>query len=194
MTKAALNLQGVSTLIVDKDKFAVGLLLQMLRGFGIDQPVVVETGAAAKEALRKHAYDLCLLESKLPDMDGADLVLWIREQKPPLRFMPTIVVTSYSQMSNVTAARDSGAHIVIRKPVSPQILFDRIGWAANGERPFVETSVYAGPDRRFKFTGIPGGVGRREADLTGELGEAKEPNMSQDEIDAMLRPTKIVTE
>jgi DNA-binding response OmpR family regulator len=194
MTKARLNLKGVCVLVVDHDKYAVGLLLQMLRGFEVEQPVVVDTGMAAKELLKNHTYDLCLLESKLADMKGADLVRWVRRQKPPLKFMPTIVVTSYSQLRNVTAARDAGAHTVIKKPVSPRVLFDHIGWVADGTRPFVEVGEYMGPDRRFKFSGPPDGIGRRQNDLSREIGEAMEPNMSQAEIDAMIRPTKIVAE
>ncbi|HWA89419.1 MAG TPA: response regulator [Rhizomicrobium sp.] len=194
MKKASLNLKGAATLIVDDDKFAVGILLQMLRGFGIDQPVVVESGAAAKKLLANHVYDLCILEARLPDMKGSELLHWIRRQKPPVRFMPSIVVTGYSQLSNIVAMRDSGAHTVIKKPLSPQALFDRIGWAADGARAFVEVGGYIGPDRRFKFVGPPDGVGRRQDDLSGEIGEATEPNMSQAEIDAMIRPTKIMAE
>jgi hypothetical protein len=61
-------------------------------------------------------------------------------------------------------------------------------------RPFVECDNYIGPDRRFKNTGPPAGtMGRRKTDVHDEIGEATEPNMSQDEIDAFLKPTKVRT-
>lgn len=88
-------------------------------------------------------------------------------------------------------ARDCGANVVIRKPVSPQILFDRLAWVSRVQRPFIECESYIGPDRRFKSIGPPGGVGRRSTDLSADVGTAKEPNMSQDEIDMLFKPAKI---
>ena len=47
------------------------------------------------------------------------------------------------------AARDSGANFVVRKPASPQVLFDRTNWVAKVSRSYLEASNYVGPDRRF---------------------------------------------
>jgi hypothetical protein len=71
------------------------------------------------------------------------------------------------------------------------VLFDHIAWSAKSSRPFIETEDYVGPCRRFKNIGPPSGAGRRSTDLSPEIGAAQEPNMSQDEIDSLLRPTKI---
>jgi len=194
MTKTRMKLAGVSALVVDNDRHAVNLLLQMLRGLGMDQPAVVETGEEARAMLQNRLFDLCIFEASLPDMGAADLISFVRRLPPPAKYTPILVVTSYSHMRNVRAARDSGAHLVVKKPLSPQILFDRISWAASATRPFVEAGVYVGPDRRFKFAGPPEGVGRRQDDLPAEIGAATEPNMSQEEIDAMVKPTKVFAE
>jgi len=191
MTTAKMKLSGVATLIVDNDRFGVTVLTQMLRGMGLDNPTVAESGAAARTLLEHHLFDLCICEAELADMSGAAFIHAIRRLKTPVRFMPILVLTGYSNLGNVTAVRDSGAHLVMRKPVSPQVLFDRIAWAAKPPRPFVETASYVGPDRRFKSLGPPTGEGRRETDLPAEIGEATEPNMSQAEIDAMIRPTRV---
>ena len=191
MSAAKMNLGGVTALIVDDDKYGVTVLVQMLRGMGLDETTVVETGAEAKRVLTNHLFDLCIVEGELPDMKGSEVIQWIRHLDSAARFTPIIVLTGYSRASSVAAARDAGAHIVIRKPASPQILYDRIAWAARSPRPFVDAPVYAGPDRRFRSLGPPGGEGRRATDLKGDIGEATEPNMSQEEIDAMIRPTKI---
>lgn len=55
-------------------------------------------------------------------------------------------------------------------------------------------SVFVGPDRRFHNIGPPGGVPRRTGDLSIEVGAASGPNMSQDEIDSLMRPMKIMAE
>ena len=194
MTLPQMKLNGVSTLVVDDDQFGIDLLNQMLRGFGMEQTRIVNTAQDGRNCLENHTIDLCICSSVLPDQSGADFIRWARRQRPPGRFIPIIVLTAYSQLHTVTAVRDAGANMVIRKPVSPRVLYDRIAWAARTSRPFVETSTYIGPDRRFKFLGPPGGVGRRDSDLSGDLGDAMEPNMSQAEIDALVRPTKVVAQ
>jgi hypothetical protein len=57
---------------------------------------------------------------------------------------------------------------------------------------FVESETYVGPDRRFKNTGVPVGTkGRRKGDLSADVGEAVDPNMSQDDIDNLLKPNRV---
>jgi CheY-like chemotaxis protein len=189
-----MNLSGVPALVVDGDNYSVGLMLQMLRGLGLESPSVVNTIAEAKPLLENRQYDLMICEAELPDGDGARFVSWLRHLKSQNRFIPVIAVTSYSHLRNVTGMRDAGAHIVLRKPVSPQALFDHIHWSAKSPRPFVELRNYTGPDRRFKFAGPPSGNGRRESDLSHEIGDAMEPNLSQSEIDSWMKPMKVSVE
>ena len=40
----------------------------------------------------------------------------------------------------------------------------------------------------------PGVVGRRATDLSIEIGAATEPNMSQDEIDSLIKPMRVMAE
>ena len=93
-------------------------------------------------------------------MLGSDFVKWLRRcDKDDFRFLPVVVLTGHTQVSNVLAARDCGANIVVKKPVSSTALFEHMVWAANTERSFIEAENYVGPDRRFKFMGPPDGVG-----------------------------------
>lgn len=187
-----LNFSQIEALVVDADQYTTSILGQILRGFGLSHHVMVETGDDAKQRLGNGHYDLVICDAQLPDMHGCDLIKWIRRQQSlTLKYVPIVVLTGYTQYSNVVALRDSGANIVVRKPVSPNILFDHIAWSARTDRPFIETDTYIGPDRRFKNTGPPEGVGRRKTDLTVELGDAVEPNMSQDDVDTLLKPTRV---
>jgi CheY-like chemotaxis protein len=165
MGQTRLNLKNVTGLLVDRDAFTRGLIAQMLRGFGIDNLLVGTTGVEAKKILLANCTDICFIEAILPDMSAADLIRWIRRQTPkPLRFVPIIVLSGYTQVRTIAAARDGGAHAVVKKPVSPQILFDRISWAAHFSRPFLETSNYVGPDRRFHTISPPDSKLKRETD------------------------------
>lgn len=66
-------------------------------------------------------------------------------------------------------------------------------FVARDKRPFVEVGRYIGPDRRFKFEGPPSDSdGRRDGDLKAPLGSADEPNLSQNEIDKMVKPQRVM--
>ena len=82
--------------------------------------------------------------------------------------MPILVLSSYTQRHYVAAARDAGANLVARKPISPRALYDRITWVAHTDRPFVETETFFGPDRRFKDLDPPDGIYKRESDPPSE--------------------------
>jgi CheY-like chemotaxis protein len=158
-------LQKVTSLLIDSDQFTRGLIAQMLRGFGMESPIVLESGAQAQKYLTNHCPDICLVEAALPDMTGADLLRWIRcQQKSPYRFAPVIVFSGYTQLRLVAASRDAGANLVVKKPLSPAGLFDRLCWVARSSRPFVETSDFMGPDRRFRDTPPRDGNLKRETD------------------------------
>lgn len=173
-----LNLRGVTTLLVDSDHFTRGLIAQMLRGFGSEPAAIYDSGAAAKAHLTHHYADLCIFEAAFPDEDSSKLIRWIRRRdKSPLRFVPIIVLSSYTQHRHVTAARDAGANLVLTKPVSPQVLFDHIAWVAKAPRPFIETATYMGPDRRFRAIEPPDGKRKRETDVV----EIEDPTAEQDQ-------------
>ena len=181
MGQSRLNLRGATTLLVDSDAFTRGLIANMIRGFGMKSPNVYETGAAAKAHLLHHYIDLCILEAVLPDMECGELIRWIRRQdKSPLRFIPIIVLTSYTQHRHVAMARDAGANLIVKKPVSPRVLYDRIAWVAKTSRPFIETSKYAGPDRRFRTLEPLDGKHKRETDFVdGEVPDSATEHNSQ---------------
>ncbi len=196
MSAKRYNLSNLSALIVDGDTHAVELLGGMLRAFGLQRQTVAATGGEVLSRLvGRTAFDLVLCESELSDMAGAELVSRLRRQSDnAIRFAPIVVLTGHTPLSSVGALRDSGAHCIVKKPISPATLFDRIVWAAENTRPFVETETYAGPDRRFRNLPPPDGVWRRSTDLTSQVGEASEPNLSQAEIDSFMKPTRISLE
>ena len=168
MGQPRLNLKNVTTLLVDNDGFTRGLVAQMLRGFGMDPPAQCQTAAQAMHHLEHHYADLCIIEAMQPDMAGSELIKWIRHQeKSPFRFVPIIVMTGYTQLRLISAVRDAGANLVVKKPMSPQCIYDRILWVARTQRSFVEADGYAGPDRRFRDVEPPDGVFRRESDGRG---------------------------
>ncbi|HEY0282429.1 MAG TPA: response regulator [Rhizomicrobium sp.] len=190
-----LKFSQITALVVDNDQYATNILGQILRGFGLAKHLVAENGEDGKRHLERSRFDLIICEAVLPDMPAGELVRWIRRHENPLiKYLSIVTLTGYTQPSNVFAVRDSGTNTVVGKPVAPNVLFDHIAWITRADRPFIETDSYVGPCRRFKNMGPPDGIGRRKTDLAAEVGAAKEPNLSQEEIDAFIRPTRVAIE
>jgi CheY-like chemotaxis protein len=97
---------------------------------------IAHDGATAFERVRagqggRGAFDLCLLDFKLPDIDGAQLFQRMSAGDPDLR---AIMITAYAGEDGASRAIAAGAWKVLRKPVDVRTLlrlidelFDRSG-------------------------------------------------------------------
>ena len=167
-----INLERISFLLLDDNLQSLDIMSSAVAGFGVRN----------------------ITDAEMPEESGYDFLRWVRhEASEPNKFVPAIICTGHTRQSQVMQARDCGAHFLVVKPITPKVLLDRIFWVARDERSFVECETYAGPDRRFKRLGPPAGMqGRRKDDLTGAIGAATEPNLSQDEINSFMKPAKVV--
>ncbi|MBS0410476.1 MAG: response regulator [Proteobacteria bacterium] len=188
-----LDLERITVMIVDDNAQSVDILAQVMTGFGARNIIRCSGAKEAKDILNGRRVDFILTDAEMPGEDGYELLRWLRrDAKEPNRFTPAILVTGHTRISQVKRARDCGAHLVVSKPIQANVLLERIFWVARDERMFVDCDAYAGPDRRFKFEGPPPGEdGRRNNDLPAEVGEATDANLSQDELDSMLKPSKV---
>lgn len=184
--KKSANFNGLTALIADSSENFTKLLTGMLVEFRLSQILTAQNGEEAMRILSGKQIDIAFLDCILPETDGFAITKSIREKSGPNQMIPILILTSHTQIENVTKARDCGANMVLAKPVSAGTLFDRLFWAAENPREFVTSDNYFGPDRRFKIEGYPGGVGRRESDNI-EVGRQTEPDLQQDEIDALFK-------
>lgn len=81
------------------------------------------TGADGLRAIKDGAYDLILLDMKLPDIDGTRVLEYIREHKVATR---VLVMTGYSTLSNAVEAMKLGAADYLSKPFSEDELLQVI--------------------------------------------------------------------
>lgn len=94
---------------------------------------VVTTGSALTQMLRHQDVDLILLDWLLPDMDGLDLLHWIREQISWT--LPVIFVTSKNSEADIVRALNAGADDYMVKPVQRGELLARIKAVSRRGRP-----------------------------------------------------------
>lgn len=151
-----LDLADFRVLVVEDFPFISEIITTSLRHMGVGDVLAVEDGGAAQSKLRAFNslkndknIDIVIMDWLMPEVNGAQLLEWIRTHKSELiRFLPVIVCSAYTSEKIVTESRDSGANEVIVKPVSAKELAKRVQYVINNPRSFVKASEFFGPDRR----------------------------------------------
>jgi CheY-like chemotaxis protein len=112
----------------------------------------VSTGASwtdIRHRLDNGPPDLLITEVDLADGDVCGVIRALRHQdvgSDP--FLPVIALSREPTPATVERVIDSGADILLGKPVSAEQLISRIRLLVEARKPFVVTSDYVGPDRR----------------------------------------------
>ena len=106
------GLKGARVLLVEDTP----ALARTYLGFMRDEPYSVEhveTGGAAKETLSAGGIDLVLLDLRLPDISGQEVLGWIRDQGMTI---PVIVITAQGSVGVAVDAMRAGAADFLMKP------------------------------------------------------------------------------
>lgn len=189
---ARLDLKTARVLCADENTQGLDILGQILFGFGVQHVVRAQNAEEFRRAVEAHAFDLVLVDGGF-DGNGYEMIRWLRRSNlEPNRYVAVLVLSGHTPRSQVEMARDCGSSFVVTKPISARTLLERIVWTGRAKRLFVECDEYAGPDRRFRNEGLPDGMnGRRRGDLSADVGTAVDPNMTQDEIDSLMKPQRM---
>jgi DNA-binding NtrC family response regulator len=110
--------QKKSILIIDDDKSILNIFTRILQKQGYNTDTA-ETGQEALEKLQANAYDLALVDVKLPDTNGTDLLARINQTHPN---MIKIAITGFPSLEDATKVIDRGAAAYLVKPVKPEEL------------------------------------------------------------------------
>ena len=102
-------------LLVDDDKSILRILTRILQKQGYNTDTA-ETGREAEGQINIRPYDLALIDVKLPDTDGVDLLQRIQAIRPS---MIKIILTGFASMENGIKALNAGADAYLVKPVEP---------------------------------------------------------------------------
>lgn len=133
-------------LIVDDDP-SFGLMLKKFlekKGFEANE---VLTGKSCLEKMAEESFDLALLDFRLPDMDGLDLLKAIRQKNIQI---PIILMTSYANIRTAVKAIQMGAFEYLVKPINPDETLLLIKQALNQPK---ETKKSVEPDADKASTG-----------------------------------------
>lgn len=188
-----INLNRTSVLVVDPNAQSLDLLRQILNGFGVRTIHACQTVRDAERTFCDKTIELVIIDPMFAGSTGYDFIRFMRrDEGSPNRCVSVIAALGHQTLGNVRLARDAGANVVVAKPLSPEMLLQRIHWVARDSRQFIVAPGYCGPDRRFKNEGPPIGTnGRRADDLSADVPDASAPNMDQSEIDEMFKPRRV---
>ncbi|MDR2519156.1 MAG: sigma-54 dependent transcriptional regulator [Spirochaetaceae bacterium] len=108
----------MAVLIVDDEQNIRRALKKYLALEGIDS-ACAETGAEAQERLKKERFDAVLLDLKLPDMSGQEVLAWMGRQGIA---SPVVMISAHGQIADAVSALKSGAKDYLVKPFDPSDL------------------------------------------------------------------------
>ncbi len=120
-----------------------------LKNEQFDGLVDVEGTVQVRQYLAARVPDLLVLDSEIKGGGLGDIIHDIRHGtlgKNP--FVPIIVTLWEPTAQIVQELSVAGPDDMLVKPISPQLLLDRIRALTDNRKPFVVTSEYIGPDRR----------------------------------------------
>ena len=112
----------IRVLIVDDEERFRTTLLKILMAKGI-QATAASGGAAALAELDRCAYDVVLLDVKMPGMDGIEVLKTLRERRCPAE---VIVLSGHAAIDTAMAIVRLGAFDYLLKPCDTETLLDKI--------------------------------------------------------------------
>lgn len=136
-------------LVVDDDETIRTTMKVILQ----DEGYTVDLAATGKEAIQKtqeNAYNLALLDIRLPDIEGVELLKLLKDNVPRTR---KIMVTGYPSMQNAITALNKNADAYLLKPVDVEKLLKTVKdqlQAQKEEQKFSEQKVAEFIESRVK--------------------------------------------
>ncbi len=168
MTPPTTKRVPLSILIVDDETIVRESLGAWLRedGHTVD---TAETGRQALRRVAEGAYDLAIIDIKMPNMDGLELQTRLNEASPTLTI---VIMTAYASVETAVAALKAGAYDYIVKPFDPDELSHLIRRAQEhrtlrSENVRLKASIEAA-DQSRTLVGESGAM-RRVKDLIGSV-------------------------
>ena len=132
-------MSGSKVLLVDDEVEFVETLSMRLetRGFRVE---VARSGEMAVDKAQEQPFDAVLLDLAMPGMDGIDTLKRLRELNPDSQ---VILLTGQATVQKATEAMRLGALDLLEKPVSIDVLVEKIEEAATNKMRLTEERIQA---------------------------------------------------
>ena len=117
LLKSKQDVTALRILLVDDSRLARRHMRRILAKVGVSDHQLEEAddGATAVEKLKEQTFDLVLTDYNMPQMDGEQLLMFIRQQDE-LKNMPVIMVTSEENETKLGSIKSNGITAMLDKP------------------------------------------------------------------------------
>lgn len=119
------------SILIVEDVFAARILYKQALEQAKYLTIGVETGKEALNILKKEEVSLVILDFKLPDMNGDEVLKEIRQLKPDL---PVLVLTAFSDRETIYNMLNLGVNDYLVKPVNVERLRTRVFEVLEGDK------------------------------------------------------------
>jgi two-component system chemotaxis response regulator CheY len=114
-----------SALVVDDSRAQRSMLKRLLSERGYEVTEAGDGVEGVDRLSRQGAFDLCLVDWNMPNMDGLEFIKAVRENDDYER-MQLVMVTSESEPAHIARALMSGADEYAIKPLTMDALQDKL--------------------------------------------------------------------
>lgn len=122
------GLESLKVIVADDDRDSCIHTSLLLENLGIVSHWVLTGAECVEEVLNAHkggeAYDVCLIDWKMPDMDGIEVTRRVREFVGPDTTI--IIITAYDWSAIEQNARKAGANAFLSKPIFASTLYNTL--------------------------------------------------------------------
>jgi two-component system chemotaxis response regulator CheY len=112
-------------LIVDDSSVMRAYLRKTLFTFGFEVSEARDGKAGLRRLAENPRPDLTLIDWHMPEMDGFELLQTIRARSD-FDDMTVVMVTAENDVSQISLALDAGANEYMMKPLTPEIISDKL--------------------------------------------------------------------
>lgn len=115
---AGLDVENLNVLIVDDSRMARKKIMHTLGNMGVERFTEAGDGVEAVALIEQNYYDLIVTDYNMPNMDGGELVDYIRN-KSQQASVPIMMVTTEGNSSKLEAVQRAGVSAICNKSFEP---------------------------------------------------------------------------
>lgn len=118
--------ENLKVLLVDDSFTSRHHISRVLMKMGIEEITEAENGRQAVELIGEQFFDLIVTDYNMPEMDGKQLVEYIRSRSNQTQ-IPVLMVSSESDSSRLAAVQQAGISAICDKPFEAQTVRELLG-------------------------------------------------------------------
>jgi signal transduction histidine kinase/DNA-binding response OmpR family regulator len=128
-------LKNINILLVEDNELNQLLAVKLFKRW--DKEIdIAENGKIAIEKIESNTYDIILMDIQMPEMDGNEVALYIRNQMPlPTAAIPIIAMTAHATADEEKRCLSNGMNDYLSKPFDFNVLLEKLFHNLNLSEP-----------------------------------------------------------